>query len=207
MKKITFCHAAFGNCHIISRCFLIITLRGLSRINFKNIFCVSYRLIITIMLQGHPGSPRGHSEVILVADPRACGYAYKTYLGVSPHLHLDKRPFFSGKKQGITTVDKYHGSRKCHVFFLRHGSWRFLFAMSSPSVFCFHPFSDPGTRMATQTHATAEVHLFLASGSSLEELHFPPKNCFFLRKMESATRATKPLLRYIFLRKTLCSAK
>ena len=35
----------------------------------------SYRLIITTILQGHTRAPRGHSEIILVADPRKCGYA------------------------------------------------------------------------------------------------------------------------------------
>ena len=34
----------------------------------------SYRLIVTITLQGHPGS-RGHSEITLGVDPRECGYA------------------------------------------------------------------------------------------------------------------------------------
>ena len=43
---------------------------------YQSLFPRSYRLLITIILQDHPGSSRQFLRCFLVVDPRACGCAH-----------------------------------------------------------------------------------------------------------------------------------
>ena len=61
------------------------------------LFCVyqvlsprSYRLIVTLMLQGHPGSSRGTLRLPSLLTLESALYTTQPHLGVSPHLPSDK---------------------------------------------------------------------------------------------------------------------
>ena len=68
----------------------------------------SYRLIITIILRGHPAvAPRGGTlENILGVEPREGAVTRATHLGGSPHLPSDKEIYVpaAGLPSHICTI-------------------------------------------------------------------------------------------------------
>ena len=65
---------------------------------YQSLFPVLYRLLITIILQDHPGSSRQTLRCFLIVDPRACGCAHNPPRCVSTppsekeNLRRDYRP-------------------------------------------------------------------------------------------------------------------
>ena len=83
----------------------------------------SYRLVVTITLQRHPLLSRGHREIILVADPRECGYTTRP-TSVCLHAYILRR-----RKRSTccgTTVPHLASSRKlflmCFLRLVQHSS-------------------------------------------------------------------------------------
>ena len=137
---------------------------------YQSLFPRLYRLLITIILQDHPGFSRQTLRCFLVVDPRACGCAHNPPRCVStPPSEKENL-----RRDYCPTIAECSGCRRQ----IQQGRQLYSPGRLAPHLRKHH--------RSDQTRATKEVHPFFLEVPQFWVLETSPKTCY-LKKKQTAT--------------------